>query len=509
MKNLSGDPNLDIPKTNRRSLRKLGLDQQSIEDVIRLQRIYNEVKDLSPVDVKTVRDLIDDAIKALETDIKDAEAELELIDDIEGKIEHVEVDMQKLQDLVNKLPQKGKIPKKDLDSIIKTVEQLMKDLASDPKLDANTVTAKNLRIKKLDPHCIDEIMGLKEINDYLKSTKPKESSTIKEMLDKVMKNVKKELAELEEELEVLETNDDHLHKQHDANVLKDLENMLGDNDKTNEKQNYEIKMDVQAIIKDLTGDLNIDFEHLTRDDLKKRGLDDHTIDEIMKLKKIQDEVSQGKPVDANMLKHQLDEVMHEIEDDAKSVKSEKVQPVESKAQKLKVLRDSLPKSGKSNGKINKEVEDTVTDTIRDIVGDRSINPDTITKKQLQKAEVDPEFIEDVLKLKKLNDQIKLGKAIPIKSIRDVIDDVILNIEKHEQEIKSERDLDKKEDSYDQKIHDADKLEEMIDKMGDNQKMDSDMIYELQMELKRIMQDLSGNKNLNPEKVTKRELRNQG
>jgi len=46
MQNLTSEPNLDIPKTNRRSLRKLGLDQQTIEDVVRLQRIYNEVKDL-------------------------------------------------------------------------------------------------------------------------------------------------------------------------------------------------------------------------------------------------------------------------------------------------------------------------------------------------------------------------------------------------------------------------------------------------------------------------------
>ena len=45
-------------------------------------------------------------------------------------------------------------------------------------------------------------------------------------------------------------------------------------------------------------------------------LDPTTIDEIMRLKHIEDEIKSGKPVDAGVIKKELNEVIDEIKEDA-------------------------------------------------------------------------------------------------------------------------------------------------------------------------------------------------
>ena len=88
-------------------------------------------------------------------------------------------------------------------------------------------------------------------------------------------------------------------------------------DKTKEK----VRKNVDDVIKDLAKDPNIDIDNITRDDLKKRGLQPDTIDEIMRLKKIHDELKDpNAKINAKDLRKELDDAANKLEKDAQDHK---------------------------------------------------------------------------------------------------------------------------------------------------------------------------------------------
>ena len=94
--------------------------------------------------------------------------------------------------------------------------------------------------------------------------------------------------------EILESKDEAVHKKHDADLLKGLEKDLPMTGLTTEKQDYAIMYEVTEIMRDLAGNPNLDPDRVNKYMLKKMGLSAKTIDEIMKLKHIYEEVEDGK-----------------------------------------------------------------------------------------------------------------------------------------------------------------------------------------------------------------------
>ncbi len=76
-------------------------------------------------------------------------------------------------------------------------------------------------------------------------------------------------------------------------------------------------------MRDLASDPKLNPVTITKKDLARRGLDDRVIDKEMKLKKIYDEVADGKPVDIAHLRAEMDDVMEEMEQDISVKKSER------------------------------------------------------------------------------------------------------------------------------------------------------------------------------------------
>merc|ERR1712187_950553 len=127
----------------------------------------------------------------------------------------------------------------------------------------------------------------------------------------IVKEMEEDIQLKKSQRDVLESKDEGVHKKHDADLLKGLESSLPQTGLTNEQQNYAISHEIKDIMQDLAGDPSLDIENTNRSQLKKKGLSTKTIDEIMKLKHINEEVNTGQPVDIKHLRNEIDDVLNE------------------------------------------------------------------------------------------------------------------------------------------------------------------------------------------------------
>merc|ERR1711935_815487 len=136
---------------------------------------------------------------------------------------------------------------------------------------------------------------------------------------------------------------------------------------------YEIMMAVRDIMRDLAKDPKLEPLKVTKVGLKKKGYSDRVIDEELKLKKIYEEVSAGKPVDIAHLRAEMDAVMAEIEQDIRFKKSEReiaavkedVKHKKDDVGKLKDLENALGTSGKTTRAQDELVKKQIAGIMRD------------------------------------------------------------------------------------------------------------------------------------------------
>ncbi len=67
-------------------------------------------------------------------------------------------------------------------------------------------------------------------------------------------------------------------------------------------------IEIKDIMRDVASDPKLNPVTITKKDLARGGLDDRVIDKEMKLKKIYDEVADGKPVDIAHLRAEMHDV---------------------------------------------------------------------------------------------------------------------------------------------------------------------------------------------------------
>merc|ERR1712203_272945 len=70
MRDLAKDPRLDPHKTTRKTLRAKKLDPKTIDEIMKLKHIYEECEDGKPVDIKHLRQEIDEVIKEMDEDVE-------------------------------------------------------------------------------------------------------------------------------------------------------------------------------------------------------------------------------------------------------------------------------------------------------------------------------------------------------------------------------------------------------------------------------------------------------
>jgi predicted transcriptional regulator len=182
MRDLADDPKLEPSFVNAKSLKRNGLDDLVIDAELKLKKIYLEVFDGKPVDIKYLGDAIDAIIAELEQEADIEEEELELLQDAD--IKHKDTVM--LKDFENSLSKTGKTTLAQNQELKKEITQIMRDLAKDPKLDPTKVNKRMLRTKGLSPTTIDEEMKLKHIYDEVCSGKPIDVRHLRAELDDVM-----------------------------------------------------------------------------------------------------------------------------------------------------------------------------------------------------------------------------------------------------------------------------------------------------------------------------------
>ena len=159
MRDLADDPKLDPPTVTKRSLAKAGMGERLIEEEMKLKKIYMEVCDGKPVDVKKLRAELDAVIAEIEEDVAVEQAEEEMLKDAEQELKDVDM----LKDFEKTLGTDGVTTPEQNKELMREITKIMRDLAKDPKLDPPTVTKMSLRKMGLSPTRIDEEMKLKKI----------------------------------------------------------------------------------------------------------------------------------------------------------------------------------------------------------------------------------------------------------------------------------------------------------------------------------------------------------
>jgi Txe/YoeB family toxin of Txe-Axe toxin-antitoxin module len=141
MRDLANDPALDPPTVTKRSLAAQGMNPRLIDEELKLKKIYMEVCDGKPVDIKKLKAELDAVMEELEEDIILEEKEESMLQDAEQELKDVDM----LKNFEKTLATDGETTPEQNKELMREITQIMRDLAKDPKLDPATVTKRSLR----------------------------------------------------------------------------------------------------------------------------------------------------------------------------------------------------------------------------------------------------------------------------------------------------------------------------------------------------------------------------
>jgi predicted transcriptional regulator len=203
MRDLAKDAKLEPIKVTKKSLERKNYTPRVVDELLKLKKIYDEVASGKPVDIANLRAEMDDVMAEMEGDIRVKKSERE-IESIREIIKAKKDDIKELQDLKNALGTKGQTTKAQDEIVKKQIVTIMRDLASDPKLDPPTVTKRSLAAQGMTPRLIDEEMKLKKIYMEVAGGKPVDIAHLRAELEAVMEKLEEDAAREEEEAALLE-----------------------------------------------------------------------------------------------------------------------------------------------------------------------------------------------------------------------------------------------------------------------------------------------------------------
>jgi predicted transcriptional regulator len=495
MRDIAKDPELDPATVNKRSLRAKGLSPSTIDEEMKLKHIYDEVAAGKAVDVAHLRAELDDVMFEMEQDAKREKEEAEFLKNTD-EIVHEKHDVDRLAELEKHMGQGG-MTTEDMDyEIMMEIRDIMRDLAHDPLLEPIKVTKSGLKRKGHGTRTVDELMKLKQIYEEVASGKPVEINQ-----DIRVKKSEREIVAIKEDVE---------HKKDDIGKLEGLEKALGETGSTTKAQDDMIKKEIAGIMRDLANDPNLDPPTVTKRSLAANGMTPRLIDEEMKLKKIYMEVAGGKPVDIKKLRAELEAVMEEIEQDVELEQEEValLQDAEVKLENVDMLKGfeaGLPAHGKTTLKKNEELKREITKVMRDLAKDKTLDPATVTKSILRAKGLSPTTIDEEMKLKQIYDEVCAGKPIDVDHLRAELDDIMFEMEQDAANEKKEVDYFESTDLIAHEQHDVDKLKRLKGSLGLKGITTEDQDYAIMCTIRDIMRDLAKDAKLEPIKVTKKSL----
>jgi len=222
---------------------------------------------------------------------------------------------------------------------------------------------------------------------------------------------------------------------------------------------------VDDMIKDLLGDENIDVTNLTLEDIKKLGLTPEKEKILLELLEQRDDIKNNKKIDQEKLQGNLSHIVDEIND---LVHKKDLSPEEEiarkldEAEKLKAIELMIPRDGRNltqeeKDKIAKEIEDVITD----ILHDSSVDPMTITEKEMRDRGISEEDIQKVLKLQKMDKQLHSDKPINSNDLLNVLEDVIEDLKTEARSIINQTDQSGTDVVPNSKRDGANKIRDMI------------------------------------------------
>jgi predicted transcriptional regulator len=275
-------------------------------------------------------------------------------------------------------------------------------------------------------------MELKKIYNEVASGKPVDIAHLRAELDDVMYQMEQDAAKEKAEAQIMKNPDVITHEEHDIDKLKGLEDALGEGGLTTEDQDYAIMCEIRDIMRDLAKDPKLEPVKVTKKGLERKGNTPRVVEELLKLKKIYDEVASGKPVDIAHLRAEMDDIMQEMEGDIRIKKSEReIEQIKEdvKAKKddvkgIKDLEDALGDSGTTTKKQDEMIKKQITLLMRDLANDPKLDPPIVTKRSLAKAGLSPRLIDEEMKLKKIYMEVCDGKSVDIKKLRKELDAVM-------------------------------------------------------------------------------------
>ena len=235
-------------------------------------------------------------IAALEKDLEDRIDDIGLIDGILGK-----------------LPQGGLTTPAQDKVLAGQIKELMRDLANEPSLDPSKVTEDSLKASGLPEKVVLQELKLKSLLDLLLDPKPVDIAHLRAELDSLMKDLEKAVGREEAEVAII---GDAANKLQDINLLKDFEDKLPADGLTMPAQNLELKADIEKIMRDLAKDPELDPQTVNKENLREKGLSPSTIDEILLLKDLWDDLAKEKPLDVKDLKAKLEKITNLMAVDA-------------------------------------------------------------------------------------------------------------------------------------------------------------------------------------------------
>ena len=155
MQDLAHDPNLDPHNIDYDKLRKEGISEKAIEELKKLEGIYDEVDEGKHADISHIKEELDEVIGEIEHEAHKKE-------DIQKHMEVIERDLQGDKPLTK--GQKNEIKSE--------IEQIIQDIASDKNIHVKDLTDKKLKSMGLTQAEIDEIKDLRDIYNDVNKNKP-------------------------------------------------------------------------------------------------------------------------------------------------------------------------------------------------------------------------------------------------------------------------------------------------------------------------------------------------
>jgi hypothetical protein len=272
----------------------------------------------------------------------------------------------------------------------------------------------------------------------------------------------------------------------------------------NEEQKEDLEKSLMDVMRDIAHDDNLDIDHINREDLEKSGLGSDDIDELLKIKGIIDDIEGGK-LGAKDIALEIDDVMEEIKRSAEHSRLDK------DAHEADDYTRKMHDADKLRGEVlhldlglkdvgvdqRKEIEKSVRDVMKDLAHDPTINPLTVTEKDLRKKGLSPDEISELLKLKHIYIELESDKPVDPKLLGAELEDVMEDIRKSAEHTKADNEAHKGDD-YTRKMHDADKLRDEVLHIDITKKdLGVDERAHIEKSVRDIMADIAHDAKINP------------